>query len=93
MAGARNIFGSLPAKYPRVNAESVVAKNPDIIFIVNDMEGMRDNDTLWKAFRQIKAVSTNRVYVMDADLVCQPTPGMYLKAFEAVAARLYPGIT
>jgi iron complex transport system substrate-binding protein len=93
MAGARNIFGSLPAKYPRVNAESVVAKNPDVIFIVDDMEGMRDNDTVWKAFRQIKAVSTKRVYVMDADLVCQPTPGMFLKAFEAVAARLYPGIS
>lgn len=93
LAGARNIFGSLPAKYPRINAESVVAKNPDIIFIVNDMEGMDNGASPWKAFRQIKAVSTGRVYIMDADLVCQPTPGMYLKALEAVAARLYPGIS
>jgi ABC-type Fe3+-hydroxamate transport system substrate-binding protein len=93
LAGGRNIFGSLPAKYPRVNAESVVVKNPDVIFIVNDMEGPEDGASTWKSFRQIKAVSTGRVYVMDADLVCQPTPGMYLKALEAVAARLYPGIS
>jgi hypothetical protein len=30
---------------------------------------------------------------MSADLVCQPTPGMYLKALEAVVARLYPGVS
>jgi ABC-type Fe3+-hydroxamate transport system substrate-binding protein len=93
LAGGRNIFGSLPAKYPRINAESVVAKNPDVIFIVSDMAGPDDGASSWKAFRQIKAVSTGRIYVMDANLVCQPTPGMYLKAFEAVAAKLYPGIS
>ena len=42
---------------------------------------------------RIKAVKANRVYVMDADLVCQPTPGMYLKAFEAVMEKLYPGLS
>jgi ABC-type Fe3+-hydroxamate transport system substrate-binding protein len=91
LAGGKNICGGLPAKYPRINVESVVAMNPDVIFIVNDMEGPDDGSSSWKAFRQIKAVSTGRIYMMDADLVCQPTPGMYLKAFEAVAARLYPG--
>jgi ABC-type Fe3+-hydroxamate transport system substrate-binding protein len=93
LAGGRNIFGSLPAKYPRINAETVVAKNPDVIFIVSDMEGLDDGSSIWKAFRQIKAVSSGRIYIMDADLVCQPTPGMYLKALEAVAAKLYPGLT
>lgn len=92
-AGGRNIFGSLPAKYPRVNVESVAAANPDVIFIVSDMEGPEDGAAGWKTFPRLKAVNTNRVYVMDADLVCQPTPGMYLKAFEAVMEKLYPGLS
>ncbi len=92
-AGATNIFDSLPAKYPRVNVESVAAADPDVIFVVSDMEDLENGAASWRTFPRIKAVKANRVYVMDADLVCQPTPGMYLKAFEAVMEKLYPGLS
>jgi iron complex transport system substrate-binding protein len=58
MAGGRNIFGSLPEKYPRINYEAVVAKNPDVIFIVSDMEGAEDGSSSWDVFPRIKAVSS-----------------------------------
>ncbi|HNY64382.1 MAG TPA: cobalamin-binding protein [Deltaproteobacteria bacterium] len=93
LAGGRNIFGSLSEKYPRINYEAVVARNPDVIFIVSDMEGTDDGTSSWSVFPRIKAVSSGRVHVMSSDLVCQPTPGMYLKALEAVVARLYPGVS
>ncbi|MRR37559.1 cobalamin-binding protein [bacterium] len=89
LAGCENIFGSLPGKYPRINAESVVKLNPDIIFIV-DMgnEGQKQNP--WQSFRQIAAVRNNRVHFLSADLVCQPTPEMFLVALKAVLERIAP---
>jgi ABC-type Fe3+-hydroxamate transport system substrate-binding protein len=92
LAGCENIFGGLKAKYPRVNIESVVTRNPEVIFIVNDMEGSKAPLSVWKPFKDISAVKDGRVYIMSADMVCQPTPGMFLKSFQAVIARLYPGV-
>jgi len=92
LAGGRNIFGNLKVTYPRINMESVVTGNPEVIIMVGDMmEGMRDPRSQWASFRQISAVKTGRMHVMSADLVCQPTPVMFFKACEAVAAKLYPG--
>jgi len=48
--------------------------------------------SVWKPFKDISAVKDGRVYVMSADTVCQPTPAMFLKSFQAVIARLYPGV-
>lgn len=91
LAGCKNIFGGIRAKYPRVNIESVLKRNPQVIFIVNDMEGSKAPSGVWRSFRNISAVKNGRVYLMSADTVCQPTPGMFLKSFQAVIACLYPG--
>ena len=89
-AGAGNIFGGLKVKYPRVNVENVVAADPEVIFIVSGMGGVQEQHNLWTRFPQISAVRNNRVYHLNADLVCQPTPGMFLTALETVVGRLYP---
>lgn len=91
LAGCENIFGGIKAKYPRVNTESVLKRNPHVIFIVSDMEGSKASSNVWKPFKDIRAVRDGRIYVMSADMVCQPTPGMFLQFFQAVIARLYPG--
>lgn len=90
MAGCRNIFGQLPVKYPRINVENVVAGDPQVIFMVSDMEGPQGQYALWSRFSEISAVRNKRVYTLSADLVCQPTPGMFLEAFETVVDHLYP---
>ncbi len=92
LARCDNIFGGLPAKYPRINIESVVTENPDVIFIVTDMGNRRPSTLIWEPFKGISAVKNNRVYYISGDLVCQPTPGMFIKAFKAVAGRLHPGV-
>ncbi|HQG30482.1 MAG TPA: helical backbone metal receptor [Deltaproteobacteria bacterium] len=92
LAGCENIFSGVRTKYPRVNIESVLTRNPEVIFIVSDMEGARVPLSVWKPFKDISAVKDGRVYVMSADTVCQPTPAMFLKSFQAVIARLYPGV-
>ncbi len=89
-AGGRNIFGQLPAKYPRINVENVLTADPEVIFLVSDMEGSQEHSALWSRFSRVSAVRQGRVYPLSADLVCQPTPVMFLKALHAVVACLFP---
>jgi iron complex transport system substrate-binding protein len=90
-AGCVNIFGDAPMHYPRVNAEEVVKRNPDVIVVVSQM-GLASTGSVWGRFGVISAVSKKRVYDLPADMVCQPTPVMYLKGYKVVLAMLYPGI-
>lgn len=92
LAGCRNIFGGLKAKYPRINIETVLTGNPDVIFIVSHMDGSKNQHKAWQPFQEIGAVKKGRVYVVSADLVCQPTPGMFIMAFREIVSRLYPGV-
>jgi ABC-type Fe3+-hydroxamate transport system substrate-binding protein len=90
-AGCVNVFGDAPMHYPRVNAEEVIKRNPDVIVVVSQM-GSGPTGSAWGRFRVISAVSKRRVYDLPADMVCQPTPVMYLKGYKAVLTLLYPGI-
>jgi ABC-type Fe3+-hydroxamate transport system substrate-binding protein len=90
LAGCENIFADAPANYPRINIEEVIARNPDVILMVAEMESDRVQ-ALWSTMEEINAVKNGRVYTLKADLVCQPTPRMFVKGFEAVVKRLYPG--
>jgi len=89
-AGCINIFGNAPMHYPRVNAEEVIKRNPDVIVVVNQMDS-GSGHSVWDKFDTIKAVNDKRVYEISANLVCQPTPVMYLKGYKALLALLYPG--
>ena len=90
LAGCENIFADTRASYPRVNIEEVVARNPDVILMVADMESDRVQ-RVWTTMDKINAVKHGRVYTLNADLVCQPTPRMFAKGLKTVVKRLYPG--
>lgn len=90
-AGCLNVFGNAPLNYPRVNAEEVIKLNPDVIVVVSQM-GQVSSPHSWSRFESLAAVRNRRVYEISADLVCQPTPVMYLKGYRAVLALLYPGV-
>lgn len=90
LAGCENIFADAPASYPRINIEEVIARNPDVILTVAEMESDRVQG-LWSTMDDISAVKSGRVYSLNADLVCQPTPRMFAKGFETVVKSLYPG--
>jgi ABC-type Fe3+-hydroxamate transport system substrate-binding protein len=90
-AGCLNIFGTAPVHYPRVNAEEVIKRNPDVIVVVSQM-GQGSTASAWTRFGSLGAVNNRRVHEIPADLECQPTPIMYLKGYKALLALLYPGM-
>lgn len=85
--GCVNIFADVAAKYPRVNLEEVMVRNPEAIIIA---AGMGEGQDPWKGLSQITAVRTGRVYRIPAEKLCQPTPRKFLEACRIVAGVLYP---
>jgi iron complex transport system substrate-binding protein len=65
--GARNIFEDLAPLVATVDAEAVIAAQPQILLTAEP--GGRDNGALdgWKRFAQIPAVAARRLVTLDAD--------------------------
>ena len=73
-AGGKNIFADVEQSYPAVNEESIIARNPDVIFIPSDsMTSVEDvkNRNGWK---DISAVKTDSIYKIDADITSRAGP-------------------
>jgi iron complex transport system substrate-binding protein len=91
LAGCENIFADLNARYPRINIEEVITRNPDVIVVVTQMDS-ETGDVIWDNFYEINAVKNARIHTIPADIVCQPTPRMFLEGLKAVINCLYPGV-
>jgi len=91
MAGGTNIFADLEGEYLQINAEEVIARNPQAIMgsdthgekLTPDMVGARPG---WD---QIDAVVSERIHLIDGDIVSRAGPRL-ADALEAIALALYP---
>jgi len=93
VAGAINIFGNAPMRYPRVNKEEVILRDPDIILIVRGMDSASKMFPIeeWEDIKGLKAVRKGRIYEVDSDILCQPTPYRFLDALKIVVDLIYKG--
>ena len=89
LAGGVNIVGDAKTAWPLFSLESLVARNPQVIFtsrkksITELLEGHR------KAWNGISAVEAKRVYLLNGDETSRPGPRV-VRALEALAQALYP---
>lgn len=82
LMGGKNISGELNKGI--IGREFVVAKNPDYIFICT-MGVTTDQETkVWKNYTSIKAVKNNKIFTIDADIACQPTPITFVATMEVM---------
>jgi ABC-type Fe3+-hydroxamate transport system substrate-binding protein len=88
MSGCTNVFGGAKIHYPRVNAEEVIRLDPDVILVVTQM-GSHNPSVMWERFGAMSAVRNKRVHELPADLMCQPTPAMFLKGYQALVSVLF----
>lgn len=91
LAGGISIFGDLEGDYPQINAEEVIARNPDII-MSSDTHGEKltqEQVADRPGWEQIDAVKNNRIHLIDGNIVSRPGPRL-ADAVEAIAAALYP---
>lgn len=64
--------------------ESVLMKNPDVI-IVATMGGFGvEEQKIWNSYSGLNAVKNNKIFLIDSETACSPTPVSFVKAFTDV---------
>lgn len=90
MAGGVNATASAKAAYAQVNAEEIIAANPDLIILSDAAYGTPPESVKarpgWSA---INAVKNNKVFPIDDNLVSRPGPRI-VDGLEATAKLIHP---
>ena len=73
-AGGKNIFVDVEQAYPSVNEESIIARNPDVIFIPSDSPVTVEDVKNRSGWKDISAVKTDSIYKIDADITSRSGP-------------------
>ena len=94
LAGGENAIGPTVHKYPPIGAELVYARGADVIIEPamrqEDLVGQQDRALKhWSKFKNVPAVKSKRVYVIDGDAVSRLGPRLYEGA-ETIARCLRP---
>lgn len=77
-----NIFSDLTKG--SVTRESVLLKNPDVI-IVATMGGFgAEEQKIWQSYPGLKAAKNNKIFLIDSETSCSPTPVNFTQAFADI---------
>ena len=88
LAGGENL--GPPGLNGRFSREKVLELNPDVIIITTMGIIGDDEKILWQKYPTISAVKNNRIYIVDSDKFCSPTPLTFAQTLKETAAMLHP---
>lgn len=82
-AGGISLTKDVSGGYPKINKETALAMDPDVIILSDSNDNREPN----KIFANSKAVKNGRVYRVDADILSRPGPRL-AEALEQIAEFL-----
>jgi len=86
-SGGKNIASEL--KLGSVTREYVLKQNPDVIFIVTmGIVAQEEKDT-WLRYQSLSASKSKKIFILDADKTCSPTPILFVDALEEMIKLMY----
>ncbi len=89
-AGGVNIVQQ--SGYLHYSLEQVLVSDPDVIFISSmGFDGEKEKKN-WGKFTSLKAVRDHRVFVVDQNLLCSPTPASFVDLLKIIIDHLHPEI-
>ena len=91
LAGGINIAAR--QKTGRTNYEQIIAANPDIIIIAmmgSEAGVAAEEKRKWQNISVINAVKNKRVFIIDPDIACSPSPSTFASTLELVAKLIHP---
>jgi iron complex transport system substrate-binding protein len=88
LAGGSNTFADTSTSYPRINIESLIRKDPQVIILTTSKREEVVSRSCWK---DISAVREGRIHEINPDIIARPTLRM-LEALELMALWLHPEI-
>ncbi|MGI8850369.1 MAG: ABC transporter substrate-binding protein [Acidimicrobiales bacterium] len=93
LAGATNVFNDLPGDFAQVSAESIIARDPQLIILSDGYAPYSPQTPAMVAARpgwdQITAVQHGAVYAVQADLFSRPGPRL-ADGLESLAYLVHP---
>ncbi len=88
-AGSVNIVKDSKDAYTRYSREKVIRDNPDVIIIASmGIEGMKEKE-IWQRYKTLEAVKNNRIYIIDSNLFCSPTPISFVETLGIIERILH----
>lgn len=85
-AGAKNIADGMTSG--TITREAVLVRNPDVIFIVTmGMLGLEEQKQ-WETFPNLAATRHKKVFIIDSDKACTPTPVTFAETLEVIVKAL-----
>lgn len=87
-AGGINIFKDAPSG--AVGREEAIQRNPDVIIITAMGLSEENESKIWKRFTSMGAVKENKIYFIDPDGLCSPTPVSFVESLEKIVHILHP---
>ncbi len=82
MAGCKNIASDLTKG--TMTRESVIMRNPDVIFIATMGLAGEEEIAVWKRHNHLSAVQENKIFVIESEVACTPTPVNFTNTFEQI---------
>ncbi len=90
MAGGVNAAANAKSPYAQINAEEIVAANPDIVILSDAAYGVTvESVKARKGWSAISAVKNDKVFPIDDNLVSRPGPRI-VDGLEAAAKLIHP---
>ncbi|MBZ9577975.1 ABC transporter substrate-binding protein [Patescibacteria group bacterium] len=86
---AGGINSAQGSKNNRYSREKVLKDDPDVIIIVTMGLVGKEEKEIWRRYKSLKAVKNNRIYIVDSDNFCSPTPLSFVQALEEMAKILH----
>jgi iron complex transport system substrate-binding protein len=85
--GGKNIAAEL--NLGSVTREYVLKQNPDIIFIVTMGIVAQEEKDNWLSYTSLSASKSRKIFILDADQTCSPTPVLFVDALEEMIRLMY----
>lgn len=80
--GSKNIAEGM--SQGTITRESVLTHNPDVIFVVTmGIIGDEEKQT-WESYKGLKAADNKKVFIIDAEKACSPTPVTFIETLETI---------
>jgi len=86
-SGGRNIAEDL--KLGSVTREYILKQNPDVNFIVTMGIVAEEEKDTWLSYQSLSASKSKKIFILDADKTCSPTPILFVDALEEMIGLMY----
>jgi len=86
-SGGKNIAEEL--KLGSVTREYVLKQDPDVIFIVTMGIMAQEEKDNWLSYKALSASKNRKIFILDADKTCSPTPILFVDALEEMIKLMY----